>query len=399
MNNKMEKEIFNIYVDDIIPNRFQPRLIFDESSLHELAESIRQHDFIQPLVLRKLGDKYEIIAGERRLKAANLLGLQKVPAIVIDLNDKESAEVAVVENLQRKDLNAIEEALSYKKLLDKGYLTQEQLALRMGKKQATISNKLRLLNLSERVQRALLKGEISERHARSLLSIQDKNEQEIMLEKIIEEKLTVRQTDEIIKGEEKKEIPLIKEQEEELSSFKEEELLINDLTKELEEQEMMNLNKIKETSEDINIEKEPANIHELLKDKKPSFEGNIKKEIPEIETPEEKIDFDSQNKFIKSLEDEETNMQMDDLNEEYEKTFFNPFESPQKEEKEIVLENIEKNEIIKEQVQEKKNPDFSLALKSIKENIENLTNMGIKLNVEEFDFEELYQIIIKINKK
>lgn len=200
MNNNMEKEIFDIYVDDIIPNRFQPRLTFDEKSLNELAESIKQHGIIQPLVVRKVGDKYEIIAGERRYKASQIAGLQKVPAVIMNLDDKQSAEVAVIENIQRRDLSALEEAESYKKLLDKGYLTQEQLASRMGKAQATISNKLRLLGLSPEVKDALLKEKISERHARSLLSLKNANEQKTALDKIINNKLTVRQTDDLIKS-------------------------------------------------------------------------------------------------------------------------------------------------------------------------------------------------------
>lgn len=199
MNNNMEKEIFDIYVDDIIPNRFQPRLTFDEKSLNELADSIRQHGIIQPLVVRKVGDKYEIIAGERRYKASQIAGLQKVPAVIMNLDDKQSAEVAVIENIQRRDLTALEEAESYKKLLDKGYLTQEQLASRMGKAQATISNKLRLLGLSDEVKDALLNEKISERHARSLLSLKNPSDQKVALEKIINNKLTVRQTDDLIK--------------------------------------------------------------------------------------------------------------------------------------------------------------------------------------------------------
>ena len=163
--NNMEKEIIEVSLTDIIPNRFQPRLSFDEDALNELAKSIRQHGIIQPLVLRKIGDKYEIIAGERRYKASYIAGLTKVPAIIIDLNDNESAEVAIVENIQRKNLSPIEEAKSYKKLLDRGYLTQDELASRMGKTQGSISNKLRLLNLSHDVQDALLNNQISERHA------------------------------------------------------------------------------------------------------------------------------------------------------------------------------------------------------------------------------------------
>ena len=194
--NEREREIIEVSLDDIIPNRFQPRLSFDEQGLNELAESIRQHGIIQPLVLRKIGDKYEIIAGERRYKASYIAGLTKVPAVIIDLNDNESAEVAIVENIQRKDLSPIEEAKSYKKLLDRGYLTQDQLASRMGKNQSTVSNKLRLLD--EKVQDALLNNKISERHARSLLKLDNKEEQKKVLDEIIEKRLNVRDTEDLI---------------------------------------------------------------------------------------------------------------------------------------------------------------------------------------------------------
>lgn len=196
--NNMEKEIIEVSLDDIIPNRFQPRLSFDEDELNGLAKSIRQHGIIQPLVLRKVGNKYEIIAGERRYKASFIAGLTKVPAVVIDLNDNESAEVAIVENIQRKNLSALEEAKSYKKLLDRGYLTQEELAGRMGKTQGAISNKLRLLNLTDEVQEALLNNEISERHARSLLRIDNPEDQVEVLRTIIRERLNVRDTDRLI---------------------------------------------------------------------------------------------------------------------------------------------------------------------------------------------------------
>ena len=196
--NNMEKEIIEVSLDDIIPNRFQPRLSFDEDALNELAKSIRQHGIIQPLVLRKVGNKYEIIAGERRYKASYIAGLTKVPAIIIDLNDNESAEVAIVENIQRKNLSPIEEAKSYKKLLDRGYLTQDELASRMGKTQGAISNKLRLLNLSQDVQDALLNNQISERHARSLLKVENEDEQIEILNKIITQRLNVRDTDNLI---------------------------------------------------------------------------------------------------------------------------------------------------------------------------------------------------------
>lgn len=198
-NMNLGKEILNIKIDDVIPNRFQPRLTFNEDELNELTASIKQHGIIQPLVLRKIGDKYEIIAGERRFKAAVKAGLSEIPAIITELDDKESAEVAVVENIQRKQLSALEEAKSYKRLLDLGQLTQDQLAIRMGKSQSNVANKLRLLNLGEDVQQALLTNKISERHARSLLQLKDFNEQSKMLNNIINDRLTVKQTDDLIK--------------------------------------------------------------------------------------------------------------------------------------------------------------------------------------------------------
>lgn len=191
----LESGVLQVHIEDIIPNRFQPRLSFDEQGLKELADSIREHGIIQPLVLRKLGDKYEIIAGERRYKAAQIAGLTTVPAVIANIDDNKSAEVALVENVQRRDLTAIEEARSYKSLLDKGYLTQEQLAKRMGLSQPAIANKLRLLNLDEEVQQALLEEKISERHARTLLTLDDKNAQREWLHRIINERLTVRQLD------------------------------------------------------------------------------------------------------------------------------------------------------------------------------------------------------------
>lgn len=194
----MEEEkdkIIHVPVDDIIPNRFQPRLAFDEKELNELASSIVKFGVIQPIVLRKIGEKYEIIAGERRYKASVLAGLKKIPAIVNNTDDNTSAEIALLENIQRKNLTVIEEAKSYKKLLDRGF-TQESIATRLGVSQSTIANKLRLLKLPKKVQDSLLYNRISERHARCLLSLEDENLQINLLEKIVSEKLTVKQTEE-----------------------------------------------------------------------------------------------------------------------------------------------------------------------------------------------------------
>ncbi|MBQ2409448.1 MAG: ParB/RepB/Spo0J family partition protein [Bacilli bacterium] len=200
-----DKKVVQLDINDILPNRFQPRIKFNEDSINELCESIREHGVIQPIVVRKMGDKYEIIAGERRFKASLLAGKNYIPAVITELNDKDSAEVALIENVQRRDLTPIEEAISYKKILDMGFMTQEDLAKKLGKTQSTVANKLRLLNLDEDVQEALLEEKISERHARSLLRLNDSNQQKMMLKKITDERLTVRKADDfiakILKGE------------------------------------------------------------------------------------------------------------------------------------------------------------------------------------------------------
>ena len=195
---EVRARVVDLDLNDVLPNRFQPRIKFSEDSIIELSESIKEHGVIQPIVVRPIADKFEIIAGERRYKASVLAGKETIPAIITDLNDKDSAEVALIENVQRKDLTAIEEAISYKKILDMGYLTQEQLAIKLGKSQSTVANKIRLLNLCDEVQEALMEDKISERHARSMLKLTKAEQQKQMLERIIKERLTVRKTDEEI---------------------------------------------------------------------------------------------------------------------------------------------------------------------------------------------------------
>ena len=182
-------------IRDILPNRFQPRIHFDNVKLNELAESIRKYGLIQPIVVRQIGNKFEIIAGERRFKASTMANRETVPAIILNISDRESEELALLENIQREDLTPIEEAVSYKRILDAGYITQEELAKKIGKTQATIANKIRLLNLDDQVQDALLHGKISERHARSLLRINNHEQQSQMLKRIIDERLTVKMVD------------------------------------------------------------------------------------------------------------------------------------------------------------------------------------------------------------
>lgn len=196
----MDKEVVELYLDDIIPNRFQPREVFNQEALQDLANSIREHGIIQPIIVRKIGDKYEIIAGERRYKASTLAGLTKIPAIIRNLDDKEASKVALLENLQRRDLSPIEEARTYQKILEIDNMTQEELGKTMGKSQASIANKMRLLSLPDEVQEALLNEQISERHARSLLNIATPEEQIKMLNKVIQNRMTVRELDNEING-------------------------------------------------------------------------------------------------------------------------------------------------------------------------------------------------------
>ncbi|MGG2057259.1 nucleoid occlusion protein [Lysinibacillus pakistanensis] len=193
------EEVIKLPIDQIVPNRFQPRTIFDDEKIEELSRTIHTHGVIQPIVVRKTSEnQYEIIAGERRYRAMKKLQWTEVPAIVRNLTDKETASIALIENLQREELTAIEEAVAYQKLLELHELTQEALAQRLGKGQSTVANKLRLLKLQDEVQQAILKRKISERHARALIAIKDQPLQLEILQQIIENDWNVRQLEEHI---------------------------------------------------------------------------------------------------------------------------------------------------------------------------------------------------------
>lgn len=196
---KNQKRVQQIAVEKIVPNRFQPRKVFDEEKLDELARTIHIHGLIQPIILRKYEeDKYEIIAGERRFRAMQKLTWTEVPAIVQEMSDNETASVALIENLQREELTAIEEAEAYQGLMALNELTQEALAQRIGKSQSFIANKLRLLRLAEPLKEALLNRKITERHGRSMLALSHE-EQIALLSSIIEKKLTVKETERLVK--------------------------------------------------------------------------------------------------------------------------------------------------------------------------------------------------------
>jgi ParB family transcriptional regulator, chromosome partitioning protein len=195
-----EGKVSKISINLIKPNENQPRKYFDQEKIAQLAQSIREHGIVQPIVIKKEENSYVIVAGERRWRAAKSLGLKEVPVIIMELSDKEILEISLIENLQREDLNPIEEALAYKRLLEEFNLTQEEVGLKVGKSRTSITNSMRLLNLDKRVQDYLIDGVISEGHGRALLGVDNKDAQYSLAQKIIDEGLNVRQTESIIRS-------------------------------------------------------------------------------------------------------------------------------------------------------------------------------------------------------
>ena len=399
-----EPLIQNVNIDYIIPNRFQPRLTFDEKSLNELASSIKEHGIIQPLVLRRLGDKYEIIAGERRYKAAQLAGLTEVPAIISNIDDNKSAEIALVENVQRRNLNSLEEAKSYKKILDKEGLTQDELAKKIGVSQSTIANKLRLLNLTSEAQDALMNDKISERHARSLLSVTDPEKQKALLNKVISERLTVRQLDDEIKKESN---PASESALNHVPSYDE----LGDVGTPVEESPITN-----ESENIFNSSNNRFNFEPAKEDKPETL--NLMAEEPVNEYKEEKVqeevqpspgfnlfNFSNNTPEYPSLEDEVTNMNMEPMDRLEE---FNPFNSSSTISKDVPLESLDVplEEVKKEEekpVEPPKKKILENNLDSVKEAYNDFVNelkeAGYNVSSEDFDFEDLYQMIIKIEKQ
>jgi len=302
----VDREVVELYLDDIIPNRFQPREVFNEEALKELSASIREHGVIQPIIVRKLGDKYEIIAGERRYKASVLAGMTKIPAIIRNLDDKEASKVALLENLQRKDLTPIEEARTYQKILELDDMTQEELGRTMGKSQGAIANKMRLLTLPDEVQDALLHDRISERHARSLLNLDTPEKQINMLNRVINNRLTVRELDN------------------EIRTLNGEIIPTSNMTE--------------------------ARVIE---------ESGAKVEVESIEEPEELLDYD--------------------------------FSLPED-------DKLDKIDFLLKQTKTPKSYTFGYAVNEIKSFCGKLKNKGFDIKVDEMDFENTYQIVIKIDK-
>jgi len=194
---KYEKTVY-LKLEQIKPNPYQPRQEFDEESIKELCNSIQEKGFLQPILVRKKGQDYELIAGERRLRAAKLLNLKEIPAIIRQVNDEESLELSLIENIQRQDLNPIEEAKAFQYLIDKFGLTQEQIAQIIGKSRVTVTNILRLLKLPPEIQEEIKKGRISFAQGRLLLEIEDPQKQKIIAEEIIANSLSVKELENLI---------------------------------------------------------------------------------------------------------------------------------------------------------------------------------------------------------
>lgn len=346
-----EKKIVNINIENILPNRMQPRVVFQDEAIDELAESIKKHGIINPITVRRLGEKYEIIAGERRYKASQLVGLQEIPAIIIEADDKKTAELALIENIQRKELSPIEEGMSYEKILQIGDITQAELSKQLGKKQSTIANKIRLLKLDDSVKDALLNEKISERHARSLLKLYDKKDQELMLARIIKERLTVRQAD--------KEIDKIIEEKGEMIEMNknvdlpESNIILDKENEELKEPQVevnpsfVDVKKIEETSEDLFKEKPVVNIEDLLK--------SVPKEAKEEPVKEEKEESES-------LDEETKEPEMP------KPKFFNMFPQDDEEEKEEQIPNLSAQDLTENfEIKQEEIPEFLIKKEETKE--------------------------------
>lgn len=366
MEDSKDKIIY-VSVDDIIPNRFQPRLAFDENELNELANSIIKYGVIQPIVLRNIGEKYEIIAGERRYKASCLAGLKKIPAIINNTDDNTSAEIALLENLQRKNLTPIEESQSYKKLLDRGF-TQEEIATKLGISQSSIANKLRLLNLPKKVQDSLLYGKISERHARSLLSLNNKEMQEELLSRIVNERLTVKQT------------------EEEIDKLLNKETKENDIPEEI--QKFIN----KPDEEYTYKPKEENTISKPNNDNNYSFY----KQVPDVVNIDDGLTVKNDNKEESSSINpfQENNRQSyDNIYDRLTQNFENYRESR------INTNNEVQDEIKEEPIKHKESNKVQRVVSSIRKSISDLDDIKGYITTEEKDLPDRYRIVIEIEKE
>ena len=196
----VDEEVLSVRITEVVPNREQPRKRFDEEAIEELAASIREHGIVTPLIVRKKGKYYELIAGERRWRAAKLAGLKKVPVLLRTFSEEQAAEIALIENIQRENLNAMEEALAFRRLQEEYNLKQEDIARRVSRSRSAITNSLRLLKLEENVQTMLAEGTLSMGHARALLALENPEMQKVTAERVLEKDLSVRETEKLVRS-------------------------------------------------------------------------------------------------------------------------------------------------------------------------------------------------------
>ena len=459
MDNENKDDVVFLHLDDIIPNRFQPREVFDERALKELAVSIKEHGVIQPIIVRSVNGKYEIIAGERRYKASALAGLTKIPAIIRDLDDKESSKVALLENLQRKNLNAIEEARTYQKILELDEMTQDELAKTMGKSQSAVANKVRLLTLPEEIQEAVLKEQISERHARALLQVPDADEQKQLMQQVIDERIPVRKLEKLIKEKYPKEKAV-----DEIVSEDEQKVNVPEVDQEASTTDFVNTNPLQPTT-DVENDEDYGKVvvappeGEEQKEGTPKFinygeiDDDEDSEIKPMDLPsatttadvdeitskaedinditkkdnEKKTDLDSilnidssnqpkpeseEKKFITPAEgivktDMENDKEDDEDNDDY-------FESPDLSDIDLPseaqpeeTENVSVNDL-ETPKEEKEEPNVTIplegkytiqtAVEKIRQLAKDLNEHDLPTDIEEMNFNKSYQIIVKIEK-
>lgn len=382
----LEKEIFELSLDDILPNRFQPREKFDNSELEELASSIKEHGVIQPIIVRKIGDKYEIVAGERRFRASKLAGKETIPALIRNIDDRESAKIALLENLQRKNLTPIEEAKTYQTIIKLENLTQEELANNLGKSQSAVANKLRLLNLTDEVQQALLEEKISERHARSLLNVSDPNKQVELLNKVITNRLTVKQLDDEIMMNNTNNITIKNEENstsletngiDNMENFNNDDKLkaTNDYNKQVDDKIM-----------EVNSKKEESNVNKNIFDQyRVSDDTSL---YDSIKTPEESNVLDSNESSLGEIDFNNSN---NSVNISEESSFIPNI--PTFEETNILEEEKKEESIPNENIY-----DLRFAINNFRQAIQNTEKFGILIESEEFDLADFYQFTIKIIK-
>ncbi len=370
---RMEAQIQMIPVTSLLPNSFQPRIEFDQESINTLADSIKTHGIITPLIVKRVQDKFEIISGERRLKAAQMIGLTAVPCIICEVDEKESAQVSIVEKLHSKDLTAIEEAKNYKKLLDKQYLTQEELCQRMGISTDLLISKINLLSLDEAVQTALQKGEISERHARSLLKLTDKMKQVDLLNEIIANRLTVKQVDERIN--------------QIINGYNAPQDLTGGIN--IDTKSDIDVSNTLLGNQDFNLSITPTQYQYTSKinedeSKKSLFFNNLENAPVTMDDPTLSFGFDP-NKAQPIQTEEPEIIELDDDDDEL-PGFLKPNE-----------------EVSAEEARKKKfNVDIYTPrefTKAVNELIEIATENGLEIKTEEFNFNDVYQMVIKIVKE